>query len=44
MTPLDPIANLAVPALAWLLMLTVGLELTPGDMRRVAVYPMSAPA
>jgi len=39
MTPLDPIANLAVPALVWLLMLTVGLELTPGDLRRVVVYP-----
>lgn len=39
MTPLDPLANLAVPALVWLLMLTVGLELTPGDLRRVVVYP-----
>lgn len=39
MTALDPIANLGVPALVWLLMLTVGLELTPGDLRRVVVYP-----
>jgi BASS family bile acid:Na+ symporter len=39
MTPLDPLANLAVPALVWFLMLTVGLELTPGDLRRVVVYP-----
>ena len=39
MTNLDPLANLAVPALVWLLMLTVGLELTPGDLRRVVLYP-----
>jgi BASS family bile acid:Na+ symporter len=39
MTPLDPLVDLAVPALVWLLMLTVGLELTPGDLRRVVVYP-----
>lgn len=39
MTPLDPIANLAAPALVWFLMLTVGLELTPGDLLRVVVYP-----
>ncbi len=39
MTPLDPLATLAVPALVWLLMFTVGLELAPGDLRRVVVYP-----
>ena len=39
MTNLDPISNLAVPALVLLLMLTVGLELTLGDIRRVVVYP-----
>lgn len=31
--------DLAIPALVWLLMLVVGLELTPGDFRRVLVYP-----
>lgn len=39
MTELDPIADLAIPALVWLLMLVVGLELTPGDFRRVLRYP-----
>ncbi|WP_213460168.1 bile acid:sodium symporter [Thiocapsa sp.] len=31
--------DIAIPALVWLLMLVVGLELTPGDFRRVLVYP-----
>lgn len=39
MTGADPILDLAIPALVWLLMLVVGLELTPGDFRRVLVYP-----
>lgn len=39
MTSLDPIADLAIPALVWLLMLVVGLELTAGDFRRVLRYP-----
>jgi BASS family bile acid:Na+ symporter len=39
MTTLDPITDLAIPALVWLLMLVVGLELTPSDFRRVLVYP-----
>jgi BASS family bile acid:Na+ symporter len=39
LTVLDPIPDLAVPALVWLLMLVVGLELTPTDFRRVLRYP-----
>lgn len=39
MTDLDPITDLAIPALVWLLMLVVGLELTLGDLRRVLRYP-----
>lgn len=39
MSGLDPIPDLAIPALVWLLMLVVGLELTPADFRRVLRYP-----
>ena len=39
MTGADPILDLAIPALVWLLMLVVGLELAPGDFRRVLIYP-----
>lgn len=39
MTDLDPVTDLGVPALVWLLMLVVGLELTPGDFRRVLRSP-----
>ena len=39
MTELDPIADLAIPTIVWLLMLMVGLELTAGDFRRVLRYP-----
>lgn len=39
MSGLDPIPDLAIPALVWLLMLVVGLELTPADFRRVLSYP-----
>jgi bile acid:Na+ symporter, BASS family len=39
MTGPDPIIDLAIPALVWLLMLVVGLELTPNDFRRVLVFP-----
>jgi BASS family bile acid:Na+ symporter len=39
MNGLDPIADVAIPALVWLLMLVVGLELTPGDFQRVLRYP-----
>jgi len=41
MTGLDPIADLAVPAVVWLLMLVVGLELSPSDFRRVLRYPLA---
>jgi BASS family bile acid:Na+ symporter len=33
------ISDVAVPGIVWLLMLVVGLELTPADFRRVLVYP-----
>lgn len=39
MTGLDPIADLAIPAVVWLMMLVVGLELSPSDFRRVLHYP-----
>jgi bile acid:Na+ symporter, BASS family len=39
MNGLDPISDLAIPAVVWLLMLVVGLELTPGDFRGVLRYP-----
>lgn len=39
MNGLDPIADLAVPTVVWLLMLVVGLELSPNDFRRVLRYP-----
>lgn len=35
----DPLLDIAVPALVWLLMLVVGLELKPEDFRRVLRYP-----
>lgn len=35
----DPIMDLAVPALVWLLMLAVGLDLAPADLRRVLHHP-----
>jgi len=38
-TSLDPVADLAIPTIVWLLMLVVGLELTAGDFRRVLRYP-----
>jgi BASS family bile acid:Na+ symporter len=38
-TTVDPITDLAIPALIWLLMLAVGLDLAPGDFRRVLRYP-----
>jgi BASS family bile acid:Na+ symporter len=39
MNGLDPIADLAVPAVVWLMMLVVGLELSTGDFHRVLRYP-----
>ncbi len=36
---MNPIVNLGIPAVGVFLMLVVGLELTPEDFRRVAVYP-----
>jgi BASS family bile acid:Na+ symporter len=39
MNGLDLIADLAVPTVVWLLMLVVGLELSPSDFRRVLRYP-----
>jgi BASS family bile acid:Na+ symporter len=39
MTGVDPIADLAIPAIVWLLMLVVGLELTPADFRRIVRNP-----
>jgi BASS family bile acid:Na+ symporter len=39
LTSPDLITDVAVPALVWLLMLVVGLELTPKDFRRVLRYP-----
>jgi BASS family bile acid:Na+ symporter len=38
-TGLDPIVDLAVPAVVWLLMFVVGLELTAADFGRVLDYP-----
>jgi BASS family bile acid:Na+ symporter len=39
MNGLDSITDVGIPALVWLLMLVVGLELTPGDFQRVLRYP-----
>jgi BASS family bile acid:Na+ symporter len=39
MIELNLIADVAVPAIVWLLMLVVGLELTLADFRRVLLYP-----
>lgn len=39
MIGIDFITDVAVPALVWLLMLVVGLELAPADFRRVVQYP-----
>lgn len=39
MTGVDPIADLAVPTVVWLLMLVVGLELSPSDFHRVLRHP-----
>ncbi|WP_366929502.1 hypothetical protein [uncultured Thiodictyon sp.] len=39
MSATAPIMDLAVPALVWLLMLAVGLDLTPADLGRVLRYP-----
>lgn len=39
MTGSDPLLDIAVPALVWLLMLVVGLDLVPEDFRRVLRYP-----
>jgi bile acid:Na+ symporter, BASS family len=36
---MDFIADAVIPALVWLMMLVVGLELTPADFRRVFRYP-----
>ncbi|MEA3276078.1 MAG: bile acid:sodium symporter [Pseudomonadota bacterium] len=39
MSDLSLISDVAVPAVVWLLMLVVGLDLTVADFRRVLVYP-----
>ena len=39
MSGTDPMMDVAVPALVWLLMLTVGLDLESADLRRVPRYP-----
>jgi len=39
MNGLDSIIDVGIPALVWLLMLVVGLELTPADFHRVLRYP-----
>lgn len=39
MSEVNPITDIAVPAVVWLLMLVVGLGLTLADFRRVLVYP-----
>jgi BASS family bile acid:Na+ symporter len=39
MTGLELIVDVAVPAVVWLLMFVVGLELTPTDFGRVLEYP-----
>lgn len=40
----DPITDLGIPALVWLLMLVVGLELTLADFHRVLRYPRAVTA
>jgi BASS family bile acid:Na+ symporter len=39
MSGTDPTMDIAVPALVWLLMLAVGLDLESADLRRVLRYP-----
>jgi BASS family bile acid:Na+ symporter len=39
LTGIDPITDVAVPGAVWLLMLVVGLELSPADFRRVLASP-----
>ena len=44
MSNLNLLADVGVPVVVWLLMLVVGLELTPRDFRRVLVYPKAVVA
>jgi BASS family bile acid:Na+ symporter len=43
-TELDAVIDLAIPSLVWLLMLVVGLDLTPTDFRRVLRHPLTVGA